>query len=159
MFRYLQSELNVVVFKKPIELRINESSFYVGHGDGLGPGDSVYKILKKIFTNSFAQWIFKWIHPDIGMAFAKRWSRSSRIKKFENYDRFLGEKEFLTQYCKRKESEDHRDFYIFGHRHLALEIDINEKTKYYNLGEWVHEFSYGVFDGDSFQLIKFEEKS
>ncbi len=159
MFEYLPRELGVEVYKKPIELQINECSFLVGHGDGLGPGDTFYKILKKIFTNSIPQWLFKWIHPDIGMGLARKWSASSRIRKIGSDKEFLGEKEFLIQYCKNKEVEKHRDFYIFGHRHFPVGVEINDKSKYFNLGEWVYKFSFGEFDGETFKLNTFEDKS
>lgn len=159
MFDYLQQELGACVFKKPIELQINESKFFIGHGDGLGPGDIFYKILKKIFTNKFSQWLFKWIHPDIGIALASKWSKSSRHKNGNCDEEFLGDKEFLIQYCKKKEAEIHHDFYVFGHRHMPLDIEISPKSKYYNLGEWLSSCSFGEFDGDRFILNNFEERS
>ncbi len=158
MFRYFQEELGIKVFKNPIELYINNISFHIGHGDGLGPGDRLYKILNKIFTNKITQWAFSLIHPDFGIGLAKRWSLSSRNKKSGNDEHFLGDKEFLVQYCKKQEDNKHRDYYIFGHRHLPLEVDINEKCKYYNLGEWINQFTYGEFDGKSFKLKTFQDK-
>lgn len=159
MFRYFQEELGVEVYSEPIELKINNENILVGHGDGLGPGDNLYKLLKIIFTSKFTQWAFKWIHPDIGIGLAKKWSKYSRLKKLESHEQFLGEKEFLIQYCRKIETEKHHDYYIFGHRHLPLEIKIGEKSKYYNLGEWVNNFTYGVYDGGSFTLKKFEDIS
>jgi UDP-2,3-diacylglucosamine hydrolase len=159
MFSYLQQELGVIVYKKPIELQIDKSTFLLGHGDGLGPGDTFYKIIKKIFTNNVSQWLFKWIHPDIGIGLASRWSKFSRHKNSEDDREFLGEKEFLIQYCKKKEVEKHHDFYVFGHRHLALDIKIGDSSTYYNLGEWVHNSTFGEFDGKTFALKTFEKKS
>ena len=158
MFRYFQEELGITVFDKPVELRLNDKNLMVAHGDGLGPGDFFYKILKKIFTNGITQWMFRWLHPDIGIALAKRWSKSSRIRKKGLDEKFLGEKEFLIQYSRRKESEKHRDYYVFGHRHMPLEIDLDEHTKYFNLGEWVNNFSFGVFDGKTFELKYFSDQ-
>lgn len=158
MFNYLQSELGVTIFNDPIELKINNTKMYVGHGDGLGPGDNYYKFLKKIFTNPVAHWMFKWLHPDIGIEFAQRWSRHSRISKGEPDANYLGDEEFLIQFCKSRESQKHHDYYIFGHRHLPLEVDINQSAKYFNLGEWVKSFTYGVFDGKSFQLKTYKEE-
>jgi UDP-2,3-diacylglucosamine hydrolase len=158
MFEYLQSELNIAVFTNPIELRIDEKKLFVGHGDGLGPGDRFYKILKKIFISPIPQWMFRWLHPDIGIALAKRWSKNSRLSKAKMDGESLGEKEFLIQFCKAKEKHAHHDYYIFGHRHLAVEVDINEKSKYYNLGEWVKACTYGVFDQGRFELKSFSAK-
>jgi len=159
MFKYFQEELGITVFDRPIELQLNETNLLVAHGDGLGPGDTFYKILKKIFTNRITQWLFKWIHPDIGIGLAKRWSRSSRIRKKGLDEKFLGEKEFLIQYCRKKELQKHHDYYVFGHRHMPLEIDLDERTKYFNLGEWVNNFTYGSFDGKTFELKYFQERT
>lgn len=157
MFNYLQEELGVEIFKKPIELQVNNSTFLVGHGDGLGPGDTFYKILKKIFTNRFPQWLFKWIHPDIGIGLARTWSNSRRINKKESDEKFLGEKEFLLQYCRKQQVEQQRDYYVFGHRHMPLKIDLGDSSTYFNLGEWVNNFTFGEFDGKMFKLKEYKE--
>lgn len=159
MFHYFQQEIGIEVFKNPVELLVGENKFLIGHGDGLGPGDIFYKILKTIFSNSVTQWLFKWLHPDIGIGLAKTWSNSSRIKKKGLDEKFLGEKEFLIQYCKRKEVEKHRDFYIFGHRHMPLMVDISDNCTYINLGEWVNDFTYGIYNGRTFELAAFEDVS
>jgi len=158
MFNYFQEELGITVFDRPIELQLNDKQILVGHGDGLGPGDTFYKILKKIFTNRITQWLFKWVHPDVGISLAKEWSKSSRIRKKGLDEEFLGEQEFLIQYCRRKELEKHRDYYVFGHRHMPLEFDLNDQTKYINLGEWFNNFTFGQFDGKSFDLQYFKEQ-
>jgi UDP-2,3-diacylglucosamine hydrolase len=157
MFDYFPKELNIKIFTHPIELQINNTSVLVGHGDGLGPGDNFYKLLKLVFTNHFARWVFRLIHPDLGIGLAKSWSKSSRLKKIGSDEVFLGEKEFLVQYCRKKESESHHDIYIFGHRHLPLNIEITKNSRYYNLGEWVHGCTYGVFDAEGFKLEKFKD--
>jgi UDP-2,3-diacylglucosamine hydrolase len=155
MFEYLQTELGIQIFDKPIVLDIGNKSIYVGHGDGLGPGDRLFKLLKLVFTNNFAKWLFRWIHPDIGIGLARRWSKSSRIVKEENDEGFRGEDENLIQFCRAQELLQHHDYYVFGHRHLPLEIDINATTKYFNLGEWVRSYTFGVFEGDVFHLKKY----
>jgi UDP-2,3-diacylglucosamine hydrolase len=153
MFGYHERELGVKIFQKPIEVQINNHRFLIGHGDGLGPGDSMYKILKRIFTNRVAQWVFRWLHPDVGIALARSWSGSSRLSKSEGDERFMGEKEYLTQYCREMEQKSHHDYYVFGHRHLPLEIKIGENSTYINLGEWFRSYTYGVYDGTAFKLL------
>ncbi|HLW19269.1 MAG TPA: UDP-2,3-diacylglucosamine diphosphatase [Cyclobacteriaceae bacterium] len=151
---YFTVELDIPVFSNPINMEINHKKFLVGHGDGLGPGDEQYKVLKKIFTNKVCQWLFKWLHPDIGIALAQKWSGSSRISNnLKNEDTFKGEEgEWLWEYCRSVEMNMHFDYYIFGHRHLPLELEVAENSTYINLGEWVSQFTYGVFDGDKFIL-------
>lgn len=150
---YFEDELNIPVYHNPKEFTFNDKTFFIGHGDGLGPGDKGFKRMKKIFTNPLSKWFFRWLHPDLGVRLAQYLSVKNRLISGEEDVKFLGEdNEWLVQYCKRKESEKHRDFYVFGHRHLPLEIDINETSKYINLGDWISYFTYGVFDGDSFKL-------
>ena len=154
---YFPKELGIPVYHHPIEFLSEGHRILVGHGDGLGPGDDFYKLLKKVFTNPFSKWLFRWIHPDIGIKLAKSWSGRSRISnlaKNENY--FLGEGEWLWQYCKEVESRFHHDFYIFGHRHLPLQLAVSDNSTYFNLGEWVTQFTYLEYDGTEAKLLKFE---
>ncbi|MBS9523031.1 UDP-2,3-diacylglucosamine diphosphatase [Litoribacter ruber] len=154
---YFTQELDVPVYGNPIQIKINDKKFLVGHGDGLGPGDKKYKVLKKVFTNEACQWFFKWLHPDIGIRIAQKWSGSSRITNMQkNEDQFKGEDEWLWQYCKQVENQMHHDFYIFGHRHLPLELPVGERGKYYNLGEWVSQYTYGEFDGEEMSIKSYK---
>jgi UDP-2,3-diacylglucosamine hydrolase len=140
---YFTKELGIPVYHHPIELSVEGQKILVGHGDGLGPGDHTYKLLKKVFTNPLAQWLFRWFHPDLGIKLAKAWSGKSRISNTEkNENHFLGEGEWLWQYCKDLEEKVHHDLYIFGHRHLPLELQVGPASKYYNLGEWVSQNTY-----------------
>jgi UDP-2,3-diacylglucosamine hydrolase len=154
---YFTEELNIPVFHHPQEMIINQKKFLIGHGDGLGPGDQKYKLLKKVFTSKACQWLFKWIHPDIGIAIAQAWSKNSRItNELKKEDEFKGEEnEWLYQYSKAIENKIHFDYYVFGHRHLPLNLPINGSSIYFNLGEWVNQCYYGVFDGNTFQLKQY----
>ena len=153
---YFEEELNIPVFHSPQEFTMNNISFFIGHGDGLGPGDKGYKRMKKLFTNGISKWFFRWLHPDIGVKLAQYLSVKNKLISGDEDIKFLGEdQEWLVQYCKRKEAETHRDFYIFGHRHLPMEIDISSNSKYINLGDWISFYTYGVFDGEQFSLKEY----
>lgn len=155
---YFTKELGIPVYHHPIEISVNGKKILVGHGDGLGPGDNSYKFLKTVFTNPFSNWLFRWLHPDLGIKLAKAWSSRSRITNMgKNENRFLNEDEWLWQYCKDLESRSHHDFYIFGHRHLPLELPVGEKSTYFNLGEWVTQNSYLEFDASGAKLLTFEK--
>jgi UDP-2,3-diacylglucosamine hydrolase len=159
MFDYFTQELNIPIYRQPQTFLIGQKKFLIGHGDGLGPGDRFYKILKKVFANSLAQWLFARLHPNLSMGIAQLWSRKSRLvntKKGE--DKFLGDQEWLLQYCRETEKTEHHDFYIFGHRHLPLDLQVGEKGRYINLGEWVNYCTYAVFDGGSVALHTFEKE-
>jgi UDP-2,3-diacylglucosamine hydrolase len=157
-FGYLTDELGIPVFDAPIEREFNGKRFFIGHGDGLGPGDTKYKLLKKVFRNPVCQWLFGWLHPDIGLGLANYLSSTSRKANAPKDVIFLGEKnEWLFQYCCRKLETKHIDFFIFGHRHLPLDLQLpNGKSRYINLGEWLKYDSYAVFDGTNLQLNYFK---
>ena len=157
MFGYFTDEMNIPIYRDLLELDIEGIKMLIGHGDGLGPGDHTYKLLKKIFRNKMCQWLFERLHPNTGMAIANYWSSQSRISNIEKgEDEYLGEKEYLVQFCREMEEKSHYDYYVFGHRHLPLDIEIGETSRYINLGEWVSHFTYGKFDGKTFLLEKFE---
>ena len=152
---YLTSELNSKVYYEPRLFTLGSKQFYIGHGDGLGPGDYGYKRLKKVFTNPVCQWLFRWLHPDAGIQLANYFSAKSRAKTGTADELFLGEdKEWLIIYTKQMAEKMDVDYFIFGHRHFAIDYVINEKTRYINLGDWIKLNTYGVFDGNSMQLLK-----
>lgn len=154
---YLTSELNAKVYFEPHLFTLGNKQFYIGHGDGLGPGDYGYKRLKKVFTNPLCKWLFRWLHPDAGIQLANYFSAKSRAKTGTADEIFLGEdKEWLIIYTKQMAEKMDVDYFIFGHRHFAIDYVINEKTRYINLGDWIKLYTYGVFDGTSMQLLKWE---
>lgn len=156
---YFEDELNIPVFHQPQVFEINDKQFFIGHGDGLGPGDKGYKRMKKVFTNSFCKWLFRWLHPDLGVRLAQYLSVKNKLISGEDDAKFLGEdKEWLVQYAKRKLEEQHYDYFVFGHRHLPLDIQLNEKSKYINLGDWIKHYTYGKYNGLKIELKSYKEK-
>jgi UDP-2,3-diacylglucosamine hydrolase len=152
---YFQKELNIPVYFDPKEFTFGNKKFLIGHGDGLGPEDKGYKFIKKIFRNKFCQWLFGVLPPAIGIGLANFFSRKSRAKTGKTDEVFLGEeKEWLVIYCKEILQKQHYDYFVFGHRHLPLDIVLNEKSKYINLGDWIKYFTYAVFDGEKLTLEK-----
>ena len=156
MFDYFTNELGIPVYRKPVVFQTGDCKIYVGHGDGLGPGDYSYKFLKKFFASPFCQWLFRWLHPDIGFAVAKFWSSKSRLGGAKKDFSFKGEKEWLYQYANEVNRTDPHDFYLFGHRHLPYTMN-GENFKCINLGEWFSHFTYATFDGKEMNLLKFEK--
>ncbi|WP_430909180.1 UDP-2,3-diacylglucosamine diphosphatase [Maribacter sp. 2-571] len=153
---YFEEELQIPVFHKPQRYNINGVTFFVGHGDGLGPNDKGYKRMKKVFTNPFAKWLYRWVHPDWGVRLAQYFSVKNKLISGDEDAEFLGEaNEWLVQYAKRKLETGHFDHFIFGHRHLPMEIDLGKNATYTNLGDWIHHYTYAVFDGKTVSLEKF----
>jgi len=150
---YFQKELNIPVFFEPKEFVYSGKRFLIGHGDGLGPGDHGYKFIKKIFRNKVCQWFFGILPPYIGMGIAGYFSRKSRAQTGQTDEVFLGEdKEWLVIYSKEILQKEQYDYFIFGHRHLPLDIKLNDKSRYINLGDWIKYNSYAVFDGNEMTL-------
>jgi UDP-2,3-diacylglucosamine hydrolase len=161
MGRYFEDELGILTHRQPILREINGKSCFIGHGDGLGPGDSGYKFLKKIFTNPTCQWLFRAIHPDVGSALGQFWSGKSRVKNLTDDLLFLGEKEeWLIQFCEQQLSSFKPDYFIFGHRHLPIDWMLsNGKSRYINLGEWMRATTFAVLDETGISLQIFENES
>ena len=155
MFDYLPREIGVIIHQKPIEKVVGTKRFFIGHGDGLGPGDHTYKMLKKMFANKFLQWMFARLHPNLSFAVATYFCRRSRIATGNSDSQYLGdEAEWLVSFCKETLKEKHVDYFVFGHRHLPLDVKVGENSRYLNLGEWIHYFTYGEFDGTELYLKK-----
>ncbi len=155
---YFEEELNIPVYHKPQEFTFNKTTFFIGHGDGLGPGDKGYKRMKKVFTNPLAKWFYRWLHPDLGVKLAQYLSVKNKLISGDEDVTFLGEEnEWLVQYCKRKLEDKHRDHFVFGHRHLPMEIELKDTSRYTNLGDWITHYTYGVFDGKKMSLEKYKD--
>jgi len=156
MFGYFTKELNIPIYRKPIVLELNGRKFFIGHGDGIGPDDYGYKFIKIVFSNKVCQWLFARLHPNFGIWLAKYFSRKSRIANGETDEVFLGEeKERLIQFINNNEKEIHFDYYIFGHRHLPIDLSIGN-SRYLNLGDWVKHNSFACWDGEKLELKSFQ---
>lgn len=150
---YFEEELNIPVHHHPLERTINGKKFFIAHGDGLGPGDHGYKLLKKVLRNPVSQWLYRRLHPDTGVGMAGYFSRMGPKHETGEEERFLGpEKEWLVQFSLDKLKREHIDYFIFGHRHIAIEYPLTADSLYVNLGDWIHYDSYAEFDGERLQL-------
>jgi len=150
---YFQKELNIPVYFEPQPFEYQGKRFLIGHGDGLGPGDKGYKFIKKIFRNPTCQWLFGILPPAVGIGMADYFSRKSRAQTGMTDEAFLGEdKEWLVIYSKEILKQQHFDYFVFGHRHLPLDIKLSENSRYVNLGDWIKYNSYAVFENGELSL-------
>jgi len=156
-FEYLNKELNIQLHRHPEIYHIAGKTFYLAHGDGLGPGDNGYKFLKKVFSNRVNQLLFRWLHPDIGSRMGLYFSHKSRLANIvkENKPGYLNriEDEMLYNYAAglvRNGSE--ADYFIFGHRHRPLDVELENKSRLIILGDWLTHFSFAEFDGNKLIL-------
>lgn len=158
IFDYLPEELGAELHRNPIDKEYFGQKLMIGHGDGLGPGDHGYKFLKKVFTNKFLQWCFARLHPNFGVWLAGGSSKLSRKHTGGDDAKFLGrDSEWLYQYCLEQEQIRHRDAYIFGHRHLPIEMKLQmAHSTYMNLGDWIQYFTYARLDSSGLVLKEFK---
>lgn len=159
IFDYLPKELGIQLHREPQTREFYGKKFMIGHGDGLGPGDRGYKFIKKVFENKFCQWSFARLHPNFGYWLANYFSKSSRASTGNEDEVFEGkEKEWLYIYCEKVLLTEHFDFFVFGHRHLPLAIELSNNSNYYNLGDWIKYYTYLEFDGEYVSLKKWDGK-
>jgi len=157
IFDYFTRELGVIMHRGPIEREIGGKLFYIAHGDGLGPGDYGYKFIKRVFSSPVSQKLFSFVHPGFGTSLALFFSRRSRLANGPRDEIFLGEdKERLITFCKKMADKKPYNYFVFGHRHLPLDIQISSNTRYINTGEWVKSFSYAKFNGENMELNYFK---
>ena len=157
MSGYFEKELQIPVYHQPKVFNRNGKSFFIGHGDGLGPGDKGYKFIKKVFRNPLCQWLFGQLHPSWGISLANYFSRKSRKKTGAADEQFMGEEnEWLIIYCKELLQKRHYDYFIFGHRHFPIDFELAGNSHYINLGDWIRNFTYASFDGNEVALHKWE---
>lgn len=158
MKNYFQQELNIPVYFEPKEFVFDHKKFLIGHGDGLGPGDHGYKAMKKVFRHPMSKWLFGILPPYIGIGLANYFSRKSRAKTGQTDEVFMGEEnEWLIIYSKEILKQQHYDYFIFGHRHLPIDVKLSDNSRYINLGEWIKYNSYAVFDGEEVELKYYEK--
>lgn len=158
MKEYLVTELNAFVYYHPQIQIIDGKKFYLAHGDGLGPGDHGFKLMKTVFTSKMNQWLYARLHPNAGIALANYFSRKSRASTGNSDAHFLGEEdEWLVVHSKYILKNAHIDYFIYGHRHLPIDLDLKNGSRYINLGDWIKYFSFAEWDGKSLQLKYFED--
>ncbi|MEN9742877.1 MAG: hypothetical protein RLZZ65_682 [Bacteroidota bacterium] len=156
MLDYFKDEFNAQIHSNEFTFSYAGKQFYLHHGDGLGPGDYKYKMLKRIFRNPVCQWMFARLHPNFGIGLASLLSRRSRAKGGKKDLLYHGpEKEWLYQYVKESQEKQHQDYYIFGHRHLPLHLETSNSL-YLNLGDWLQHYTFACFDTQELQLMQWK---
>ena len=159
-YGYLEEECGVIVHKAPVTTEIYGKVFFLAHGDGLGDPDNKFKILRKLFHNRTCQRLLNFVHPRWGMALGLNWAKHSRLKRADGKEvPFMGEdKEFLVRFARDyKRSHPNIDYFLFGHRHIELDLPIDKSTRMLILGDWIWQFTYAVFDGEHVFLEQYIE--
>ncbi len=163
---YLTEECGVIMHRGPVTLELNDKVFYLAHGDGLGDPDPKFRFLRAVFHNKFCQWLFAKVHPSWGVDFGLRWAEHSMRSHWSNQSRqpggdppYMGEdKEYLVLYAKQYLKEHPEvNYFIFGHRHIELDLVLSYTSKMLIIGDWISQFTYAVFDGESLVLDNYVE--
>lgn len=155
---YLERECGMTVHRGALTLEMGDRTFFLAHGDGLGDDDRLFRLLRHVFHNGICQWAFRWLHPDIGVRFGLGWAKSSRLRHGSDTP-YKGEgEEPLVQFAKKYlAGHPGIDYFIFGHRHIELELALNRQTRIIVLGDWISQFTYAVFDGEALRLENYTE--
>ena len=154
-YDYLEKECGVILHRKPLTLDLYGKTFFLAHGDGMGDPNKSFKIIRYIFHNKICQKLFTWLHPDFGIAFGLQWAKHSRIKHDLNGEpAYMGEdKEHLVLFAKQYVStHPDIDYFIFGHRHIELDLVLPSNSRVVILGDWITQFTYAGF---RFQVLSF----
>lgn len=160
MFDYLPKEVGATVIDGTFEVELFGKRFFMAHGDGLGDPSWMFRFMRCFFRNKFCQRLYKGIHPWFTVPLGYAWSRHSRKSKIDDpASHYLGEdREYLVQFSKKHaETQGGIDYYVYGHRHIMLDLEILDKKRVVILGDWIWNFSYACFDGEKFELKKFED--
>jgi len=155
VFDYLSSELGVHVHHEECMMTLYGKKFFLAHGDGLDAGDKKYLFLKKIFTNKILQKLFSMLHPNIAFSIAHAWSKKSRLNK--GLDFTFRENDGIYEYAKALSKKESFEYFVVGHRHLMINRLLANKAHFIILGNWITYNSYGVFDGETFELKRYKE--
>lgn len=157
---YLVEECGVILHREPMTLSLADKTFYIGHGDGLGDPDPSFRFIRSIFHSPLCQWLFRWLHPDLGMRFGLNWAKHSRLAHGEGGDPpYLGEdKEHLVLYAKDYlRSHPDVNYFLFGHRHIELDLMLSDQCRMVILGDWISQYTYAVFDGEHLYMENYVE--
>jgi UDP-2,3-diacylglucosamine hydrolase len=145
-------ELGMTVLEQPYVTVIGGKRFCLGHGDGLGPGDYGYKLMKWAFHNRFLQKCFSTLHPRIAFSLGNGWSRKSRLAKNVSYF-FRGKDEPLYKWCAKFKGG--ADFFIFGHYHARVDMPVEPSGRLLLLGDWITKPNWLVYDAEKGAIASF----
>lgn len=150
---YLSTECGMTINRGVVEREFNGKRFLLAHGEGLGSTESGYKILLFIFRNRVIRGIWSALHPRIGVAIGHRWSLGSRLGKGVHTPFMGDEREDLVKFANSVTRKRKIDYFVFGHRHLAMKHELAGGSKIVMLGDWLSGSSWAEWDGKEMNLI------
>ncbi len=172
-FGWLEKETGVVVHRKPQSVVINGKKLFLAHGDGLVPSNYLQQLpqkvqkkirqfifLRAVFHNPILQCLFRLIPPALGNAFGYEWAKNSRLKELARPCPYKGEeKEELVLFAKEQEQMgNHHDYYIFGHRHIELDLMLSRDSRIMILGDCWQQFTYAQMDNVELRILNMNSR-
>ncbi|MCD8178412.1 MAG: UDP-2,3-diacylglucosamine diphosphatase [Tannerellaceae bacterium] len=160
MFDYLEKETGAFIHRDTITVDLLGKRFFLGHGDEVNFRKRSFRLLRAVFRNRWCQRMYASVHPWWTFPVAMGWSHSSRksgLKKYETVEYQGEDNEYLVLFAKEylKEHPD-INFFIFGHRHIMLDLMLSRTSRLLISGDWMQYFSYVEWDGNNLTLKQFE---
>lgn len=154
IFDYLPSEIGLTVADGVVDRMIDGKRFVMEHGDGVGEPRALYRLMRGLFRNRFAQWLYAGIHPRWTVGFALNLSKRSRLSGTPAPDSdTLPKSDPLVRFASDYQKDNgHVDYFIFGHRHQLIYMNLGQGARLIVLGEAFSRMTYGVWDGNTFSL-------
>mgnify|MGYP002626259053 FL=1 len=157
---YLEKECGVIIHRGASTFELCGKEFYLAHGHKLDKVDDDWKtrFMYRCFESHTLRRLAKTIHPRWFIDFGYNWARSSRQKPYEP-KAFMGEdKEGLVIYAKEYlKTHPTINYFLFGHRHIEVDIFLNKTSRLMILGNWFDLFTYAVFDGKNIYMENYVE--
>ncbi|MDR2854101.1 MAG: UDP-2,3-diacylglucosamine diphosphatase [Prevotellaceae bacterium] len=158
-FDYFEKEIGLTVHREPLTVAHFGKTFYLRHGDGVEGDDNSFQLVRKIFHNRFLQKCYMCVPPRLGQNIGYWWAKKSRQNLTDAETKYKGEDgETIVRFAKKYAETHPVDYLVFGHRHLLLNLTLAQNEQVIILGDFIQYFSYGKFDGKTFELKTFEEK-
>lgn len=148
---FIEEEIGVQVHPNGFRGEIQGKRLVVTHGDELRGS----QFLRRVLRNRVLQFIYKIIHPNIGVPLGELFSGLSR-RHFITY----ASKDVLADYHQAAKAilATGYDIFISGHTHLP-ELIKSDEGIYGNTGNWISRYSYLELSDGEINLRQYTPKN
>ena len=148
---FLNHTIGINICSSHLDISLQEKNIHLCHGDGILKSDAAYRFWRSVLRNPINQMVYKLLHPNIGVPFARLFSGSSRYFRLKKYT-----KEKRMEYLKAAINylEKGADIIIMAHTHYPEIYDIGGKV-YCNVGEWLRQYTYARLKKGKLSLFQY----